>query len=373
MKKLIVLVLGFILFFCGCDNKTNKDEQSQNDIVKIGVILPLTGNLAEPGKRILNGIKLSEGNSDNYELIIEDSAADPKKSINAIKKLIHQDKVNIVIGDMTSSCTLAIAPIAEKNKVILLSPGASSPKLSNAGEYIFRNWMSDGFEGKVIGSYAFQHLAKTASIVYIDNDYGIGLSNTFTKEFEKLGGKIDLTTGYNPKTTDFKSIANRVIGSKLLYLPGEPIPNGILVKTLKEQGFFGKIVSNLSVQYDDFLKIAKKSANGIVYSSPSLDLEKKTKIITNFVDSYQDIFQTKPDIASAHGFDAFNIVNQALEKCLYKTSELKQCLQDVNIYEGVTGEMKFDKNGDVLKDIDIYRIENMKGVFLQKFKSLSLR
>lgn len=361
MKKYWILLLSIMLFFSACDKKNTLNK------IKIGVILPLTGNLGEPGKRILNGIKLAEMNTNSYQLIIEDSMADPKKAITAIKKLIHQDNVKIIIGDMTSSCTLAIAPIAEKNKVILLSPGASSPKLTLAGDYIFRDWVSDGFEGKIIANYAYKNIGKEASVMYINNDYGLGLSNAFSQEFKKLGGKLNIVSGYNPKMNDFKSMINKVLKSRIIYLPGEPIPNGIIVKTLKEQGYTGQILSNLSVQYDDFFNIAKKSADGIIYSSPSLDLTKNDKITTNFVEKYNKVFNSKPDIASAHGFDAFDIINIALNKCEMQVLELKECLYKID-FLGVTGKMKFDKNGDVIKDIDIYTIENEKSKFIKKFQ-----
>ena len=361
MKKFLIFILGFVLFFSGCEQK------QENNIIKIGVVLPLTGNLAEPGKRILNGIKLAAEGLLEYKLIIEDSAADPKKSITAIKKLIHHDNVKIIIGDMTSSATLAIAPIAERNKVILLSPGASSPKLSSAGDYIFRDWVSDDFEGKAMANYAYKNIAKEASVVYIDNDYGIGLSDAFSKEFKKLGGELKIITGYNSKITDFKSTANKVIDNKIIYLPGEPIPNGVIVKTLNEQGYKGQILSNLSVQYDDFFKIAKKTANGIIYSSPSLDLEKKDKHIVDFVKKYKTSFGSSPDIASAHGYDAFNIIDIALKKCDKNILELKKCLYETN-FIGVTGKMEFDTNGDVMKDIDIYIIENEKSKLIKKFQ-----
>ena len=156
IKKTIILVLLlvslFVVFLC-------LRKQADENTIKIGVIMPQTGFLASPGQSVISGINLciDEFNSKNsdkkIELIFEDSKSDPKIGVSAINKLINVDHVKIVIGDLGSPIFLAMASIAEKNKVVMISPGASNPSVSEAGDYIFRIYTSDEFDGKVMAGY----------------------------------------------------------------------------------------------------------------------------------------------------------------------------------------------------------------------------
>ncbi len=175
------------LLFCpsGC-----KKEEPQAKEIKIGAILPLTGSAAPYGENAKRGIELAltEINAaggiqgSRIRVLFEDSRTDPKEAVSALNKLYSTHGVRYIIGDINSSGVLAMAPIAEKNKIILLSPGASNPKISDAGEYIFRNWHSDALEGQVDAEHAYSKMNwRTAAVLYVDAAYGVGLAETFRK------------------------------------------------------------------------------------------------------------------------------------------------------------------------------------------------
>ena len=152
MKKLVLLLFTVLLLF-GC--------KQNNNIVKIGVIIPLTGEYADYGKNIQYALTIAkdeiskEKNKYHYELLYEDDQADPKMAVSAIKKLISVNHVKFIIGGFTSSSSVAIYPIAEENKVILFSPSSSTPKLSTNTPYFFRNWPSDEIQAKKFADYTF--------------------------------------------------------------------------------------------------------------------------------------------------------------------------------------------------------------------------
>ena len=250
-----VVVTSVMIFSFGCVKKEEKE-------IKIGAVLPLTGSAAVWGENSRMGLEiaLEEVNAaggvkgKKVNLIFEDSQSDSAKAVSALQKLISTDKVSVVIGDIASSSVLAMAPIAEKAKVVLLSPGASNPDISKAGEFIFRNWQSDALEGKVDAKYAYEHLGKNVAVLYVSNAYGTGLKTVFEESFQKLGGKILASESFEQGATDMRSQLNKIRSLKLdaIYMPGYPPEMAILLRQAKEMGIK---VPFLSVQAFDDPKI----------------------------------------------------------------------------------------------------------------------
>ena len=356
-----VLILELLVligvFACG---KENKD-------IKIGVILPLTGDLAEPGTKALNGIKLAIGRYNDIKpeipikLIVEDSKASPTDGVNAINKLINIDNVKIVIGDLTSGVTLAIAPIAEKNHVVVLAPGASNPKVRDAGDYIFRNWASDNFDGEVMAKYLIRELhKKKAALIYINNEYGTGLANAFEKTFVENAASVLLKEKYDQGATDFRTILAKMRGVDFdcVYLPGQPRENGLLIRQLREMGIDTTITANLSVESPDFYAIAQKGGEGIVFSTPVFDVNANEKSIKTFVEEYEFRFNSKPDAVAGHGYDAANIIVQSINMAGHDVNKVKDQLYKIENFPGVTGNTTFDDHGDVVKAVMIKKLNH---------------
>lgn len=236
MKKLLqpITLAIIISAFTGC-NFLNQNQKKEE--IKIGIILPFSGPIAEPSKRILNGIKLALNESDTstfrITLVIEDSKTEPTIAVSAFNKLISANNCKIVIGELLSSSSLAMMPIANRNKVLLISPTASNPNLSKPDDYFFRVWASDFYDAKAAIDYIADDLMlKTAAIVYWNNDYAIGLKNIFINEAKNRNLKIDGEFGYANNTTDFKTIISKIKTSsaEVIYLPGNPLTNGNFIK-----------------------------------------------------------------------------------------------------------------------------------------------
>ena len=182
--------------------------------IAIGAILPLTGDGAFYGESIQRALDLATEeinksggiNGRKINIIYEDSKASPMEGVNAFNKLVQIDKVQVVIGGAISSVTLAIAPIANKEKIVFMSPLSSAPEITNAGDFIFRNVPSDLYGGKVAAYFAIKYQGwKSAAILYVSNDFGTSLANVFSNEVERLGGKIVDKESYVPASTDFRA------------------------------------------------------------------------------------------------------------------------------------------------------------------------
>lgn len=357
----MIIIAGLILYYWG----GLQDKISNNDkVIKIGVIMPLTGPVAEPGTNALQGIEISVAKFNaeqkhQIQLIVEDSKSNPKDGVSAINKLITVDKVKIVIGDIMSSVVLATAPIAERNKVVLISPGASSPDVRNAGDYIFRIYSSDDYDGQVMAEYIFNKLRKTkAAIVVINNDYGIGVKNTFVKNFNAMRGEVVLSEFYAQGQTDFRNIILKIKNSnpESLYIVGNPTENGNLVKQLKELNVNIPLTGNISFEHESFLTVAKNTFDSVIFSAPYLNIDSDKEFVKSFVTTYKKKFDKKPDVAASLGYDSAQIIITVLVESDFNVAQVKENLYKVKNFDGITGNMSFDSNGDVLKDIYIKRI-----------------
>ena len=218
MNKQILMMCFLLLvlvFLSACSNPTSnviKEEQ----YTEIGVILPLTGPGAAYGIPEKEGIELGLEELNNHratpiKLIFEDSETEPSAGVIAFNKLIQISKVKTVIGAMSSSVTLAISPIAEQNQIILISPGSSNPELSNAGDYIFRLYPSDDYQGKILADYVKKNKLTNTGILYLNNDYGLGLKNKFKEEYTKdKNYEVITEVAYNRGEKDFRTYLTKL-------------------------------------------------------------------------------------------------------------------------------------------------------------------
>ena len=226
--------------------------------------------LAEWGNNTKNGIDLAVEKVNNaggingrkLKILYEDTQGTPKNGVAAIQKLITIEKVPAVIDDSMSTQTLAMSPIAEKSKVVLLATGATAPKISEAGDYIFRIWNSDDLEGKVSAKFVYDDLKLyNAAILYINNDYGNGLESVFKKAFEKLGGRIISSESFGQGDTDFRTQLTKIKNGKpeAIYVVGYPKEIALLLKQATELKINSKVIGTVTIEDPNIIKLANKA------------------------------------------------------------------------------------------------------------------
>ena len=373
MKRIFSLGV-ILLIICGliwvsCQKKV------EEKVVKIGAVLVLTGPDAKAGQSAKQGIEMAveEINasggvkSRKIEVIYEDDGGEPQKSVSAVQKLINVDKVLAILGPMWSSCVLAVAPIVESKGVVILSPTASSPKITYAGDYIFRNTYSDAIEGAKTAEFASKELKYgKAGILFINNDYGVGLKDAFKRKFEELGGKIVIDEGYDPKTTDFRTILVKVKerSPEVIYIAGYS-EMGQLLRQMRETGIKIPVLSCIMFEISDIAKVAGKAAEGVIYAYPSYDPEKGNEITLKFAKKFKEKYGTLPDPEAAFSYDAVKILALAMEKGGFTSEDIKNALYKIKGYNGITGKTSFDENGDVIKPVGFKRVHNGKYEWLK--------
>lgn len=361
MKKYIIILI-FALCISSC--RTNSNETI------IGAILPLTGDAASYGISAKEGYELAikEINSIRPErkvvLRIEDSKAMPKEAVNAYMKLKSTDNPPIIFGLLSSPEVLSVAPIAEKDKTIIFSSGASSPLISSAGDYIFRNVPSDLLEASLMAETAIKKLGlKKVAILYINSDYGIGAQTKYKQKYEELGGKIVAEESFTANQTDFKTNLLKIKNSNPdgIYFIGYK-ELGRMVKQAKELNIKAQYLSNALFEDPEILDIAGKSADGLIFTTFYFDPGSSDERTKNFVNQYKKQYGKIPDGFAVAAYDAVHVVFNAIGDNNVTSESIKSNLYAISVFKGLLGDFKFDSFGDVILPVKLKTVINHKFV-----------
>ena len=363
MLALAVLVISM----SGCGNK-----KPANGAVSIGAILPLTGEAAKYGASSKNGIDLAVDEinkaggvrGSKLSVIFEDDQGVPAKGVSGFQKLATVDKVPAVIGAMASSETLAIAPMANKSRVVLLSPMSSNPSITKSGDYVFRNCISDLTEGSEMAKYASGKLhVKKAAILYINNDYGVGLRDVFRKNLVKLGGQVVASEGFAQAATDFRSQLAKIkaLNPDAVYVVGynEMIQ---IFKQAKQLGLRTQFLSTIMLNDPGLVKQTGGASDGAILTAWAYDPQSKDRAMQSFVSAFKNRYGAEPDVFAAQAYDAAKLIAKAISDSGAGAEDIKKGLYGIKNYPGASGTTSFDSNGDVSKPLRFLRVSN--GTFI---------
>jgi len=367
MKKVWILI-GIVILVALAIVLVVTQTRKEPEKIKIGAILPLTGDFSSHGNDAKKGMDLAleEINSKGaiygkkVSIIYEDDKMQPEIGVSGFRKLVSIDKVQVITGILGSSVCLAIAPLAEKQNVVLLSLTASSPELTHVGEYFFRIWPSDVFEGKFVAEKTVKELGtKKFAILYVNNDFGIGLKNAFRKEFEKIGGQVLIEESYSQGDTDFRTQLSKIKPKNVeaIYLPGYYQEIAKILVQSKEMGIYTKFLSASPVENPELIKLAGDAAEGLVYARPAFDPLRPQKNYIKFADAFKNKYGMSPGIVAAYGYDAIQIIFLAIEKGGAKGDKIQESMSHIRNFEGTTGTISFDEYGDVIRQMVLFTVK----------------
>jgi branched-chain amino acid transport system substrate-binding protein len=329
---------------------------AQKEPVRIGVIQPLTGSVAYNGTSDINGSRLAveERNRKGgvlgrmVELVIEDGQCKPANSVNAAEKLIQRDKVPVISGAFCSSSTMAVMPVVEKNHIPLVTGVSSMAGLTERGNrWFFRATETDALLAKSFAKILVNNLKlKTIAYIGVNDDWGRGGVDEFSKQIETLGGKTVLKEYFDHGTTDFYTLLTRLRAMQPdgIFVAAETQDGSLLVKQLKELGVQSKVFGVGSWATNDFVKLAGAAAEGIYAAVPyaaTMDTPKNR----GFVNAYQSKHNEFPGKYAAAGYNAINIIMDAIERAGSTDAEkIRDALANTD-YEGPNGRFRFDAKG----------------------------
>ena len=359
MIKYTLLVLLLLLASCTTAQET----------VKIGAIYPLTGSASAIGLDMqkattlgVDEINAAGGvNGKLLEVVYEDGKCNGKDAATAASKLINVDKVKIILGGACSGETLGAAPIAEEAGVVLFSPGSTSPLVSSAGDYVFRNMPSDGQSAiKIVEKIG----NKKAALLSENTEYSQSMADLFREHFT---GDLVLDEKYEQGTGDFRTPLTKLKESdaEVVYiLPQSAGPLGLIAKQMDEMNIDVPFYSNVFLGSADILDNYAVYVEGGVYSEPLFDTERTPA--KEFMAKYKERYGVEiggsiAPLWFATSYDAPFIMKTVLES----GGDVKEELYAIENWEGAAGVLTIDENGDPISQYAFKVIRNGEAVPLE--------
>lgn len=398
MKRnyLLFLVLGLLLVSLVISSACAGGTKN----LKIGVLMSMTGDLGSYGADISKGADLARQNinqaggifGNDVDTILRDDQTDPTAGVDAAKKLIEIDKVPAIVGALSSGVTIAVAQSATvPNKVVLISPASTSPALTalNDSDYVFRTTPSDALQGAVLGRLANNLGFKKAATLYVNNAYGQGLADQFTKSFTSLGGKVTASVPIEQEQPSYDAELKKATADSpdVLLCLTYPESAKVYLKQAIEKNYIKKFLFCDGTKSPELVTaIGAQYLDGMYGTAAAVEASDTTAW---FADAYKASYgQLPPKPYIGEAYDATVIIALAAQKAGKtdgasikqairevadppgepigpRPEDIKKAIQlikqgkDIN-YEGVAGSQDFDANGDVIGTIEVWKISGGK-------------
>jgi branched-chain amino acid transport system substrate-binding protein len=355
------LFLILTILMTGCQNKSDK--------IVIGNFGSMTGAEATFGISTRDGIALAveEWNKNGgllgkqIELKAYDNQGKPEEARLSVEKLINIDNVVAVLGEVASTRSLAGAPVAQQNKVPMISPSSTNPAVTQKGNFIFRVCFIDPFQGEVMAKFAFNNLKLKKGAILRDSksDYSMGLANYFIKTFEALGGQIVGDEKYVSGDVDFKAQLTNLKSKQpeFIFVPGYYTEVGLIARQAREQGIKAPLLGGDGWDSDKLTEIGGESIQGSYFSNHYTQEDPRSEV-QNFIKTYQARFGSKPDALAASGYDAARILFEAIKSANSVEGEkVRDALSHTKNFKGVTGNITINENRDATKSAVVLQVE----------------
>ncbi len=359
---LAICVITSMLFTFACVDKSGTGTTSGGgDTIKVGVYGDTSGGTSSFGQSTKNGVQLAFEeinaaggiNGKKLEMLFEDDQGTPEKAKTVISKLINQDKVVAVLGEVASSNSLAAAPVAQEAKIPMITPSSTNPKVTEVGDYISRVCFIDPFQGSVMAKFAATTLkAKTAAILGDNSsDYSKGLTQFFEQEFTKQGGTVVTKQTYAQRDQDFKAQLTQMRDQKpdVIYVPGYYGEVGIIAKQARELGMTQPLLGGDGWDSPELWKLGGAALKP-AYISNHYSADNPAPEIQNFVKAYTAKFGVAPDSLAALAYDSAKVLADAIKRAGgTESAKLKDAINATKDFKGVTGVITLDSSRNAVK------------------------
>ncbi|MFV0515864.1 MAG: ABC transporter substrate-binding protein [Aminipila sp.] len=402
MKKvslLLVLILVVSAFLVGCGGNEGTDETSgptgvtvSGDVIKVGVFEPTTGENGGGGMQEVLGARYANqlmptvdinGTTYKIELVEVDNQSDKSAAVTAAQSLISKGVV-AVIGSYGSGVSIAAGETFASNGVPAIGASCTNPQVTLGNDYYFRACFLDPFQGTVMASYAMDEGYKTAAVISQNgDDYSTGLAGYFKKAFGELGGTIVADETYQTNESDFNAILTKIKSASpdCIFIPSSINTATLILPQITANGIDAKILAGDTWEN---AAIISKDAVGTAFSTFFDESDESNPVAKDFVTGFKAYLNSDPKnitynantdtvaAVSALGYDAYVAIYEALKSLDGKDGELtsiaiKDALVDVS-FDGVTGHISFDENGDAIKDTAYIKTVDENSIANKEFK-----
>ncbi len=343
--------------------------------IKVGIYGDLSGQTSSFGQSTKNGalmaideINAAGGiNGRKVEWVMEDDQGQPQQASTVVTKLINQDKVVAIIGEVASSNSLAAAPKAQEAKVPMISPSSTNPKVTQVGDYIFRVCFTDDFQGAVAAKFAANTLkAKTAAVLGdFNSDYSKGMTQYFVQEFESSGGKIVVQQSYTQTDADFKGQLTNIRSANpdVIFVPGYYGQVGVIAKQAKELGIKAPLLGGDGWDSPKLFELGGAALDGN-YMVNHYSTDDPSPAVQKFVAAYKAKYSTVPDAIAALGYDAMNVLADSIKRAgTTDSAKLRDAIAATKGFAGVTGSISLNASRDAVKPAVVFELKDKKLVY----------
>lgn len=375
------MALAMLGAFSGCSNTGDGGSASggsDSDTIRIGGLAPLTGDAASYGVAVNNAIQMAvedinaNGGIDGkqIEYIYYDEKGDTTEATNAYNKLVQDDKVVAIIGDVTTKPTLAVAQTSQQDNIPIITATATAAEVTLTGPNIFRACFTDPFQGELMASYASEKLGATKVAVLSDmaDDYSSGIAEAFVAKAEELGMQVVADEKYQDGDVDFKSQLTNIKGQNpdVLFLPVYYEDLRLISAQAKEVGVTAQLCGADgwdSVLTDNF---DSSVLNGGVFCS-QYSTESTDERVQNFISTYKEKYEMDPNMFAVLAYDATNMMAQAISDAGSTDSQAIIDAMAALEYDGLTGRMTFDEDRNPQKSAVIVSIQDNVYKFVENY------
>lgn len=356
-----VMLALFVVFIDSC----KKEEET----IKIGAIVPLTGSAAEFGIHEQNALvmleeEINSNNGVNGKLVsitFEDSQGDPKTGVSALQKLILGGKPIAIFSEL-SAVSVALSPVTKKHQIIQLSV-AANPDVSRLSEYAFRVFPDANKQAEKFATVVKERLnVDRVGFLFVNDEFGRSMKESFESRFTQLGGMVVAVEGFEADSKDVRTQVLKIIAKKpeAVYVIGYGKPLGIAIKQMREMGYEGTILSGLEVGFEDVLVVAGEAAEGVVYLDIPFDPYSEDPKIKEFIDKYYDRYGILPMMTAPLAYDSISLVVKAIEEVGEDPAKIRDFLLSIKDWEGVSGKFSISEEGDFVFELVLKIIKDGK-------------
>lgn len=384
MKKLrilILLLLSFLLLVgCGGNQGTTgqtsntnngTEEASEKKQLRLGLISSTTGRGAAYGMAQDDATALAieeinnNGGIDGIEILAfhEDDQTDPSKGVTVAKKLIEQDKVDVIVGSSASLVTLAFTQVNQQAKVPLVNAMAGSPKITDEGyEYVWRV----GYTDLYLDEKAVEHLIendghKSFAFLVENSDYGVPPTEAASKKVEELGGTVLAYETYNPGETDFKAQLSKIkdLSPDVIFTHGYYTEGSIIARQIRELGIQAQLVVNQGQGVETFAELAREAAEGVIF--PTSWLPNEDERSKAFEEAFRAKYNREPGGFEVSSYETIYVVAEAVRKGGGTSSEqIQEGLKQINGLETLMGPLNFNEKNQNESEVKLGIFRNGK-------------
>ncbi len=370
------LLGGLIACLCVAFVVVVSPARAQEEIV-IGEFASMTGATATFGVSSDEGARLAldEINAaggvlgKKLKLITEDDQSKTEEAVTTVQKLINQNRVVALIGEIASSRSIAAAPVAQRAKIPMLSPGSTNPKVTKVGSYVFRACFIDPFQGTVMANFAMNNLKlKRLGVLYdVKNDYSVGLREFFIDAVKKNGGEIVSDESYGEGDPDFKAQLTKIKAQNPdgIYVPGYYQDVGLIARQARELGITVPLMGGDGWDSDKTTEIGGQSVEGCYFSNHYAADDQRPEV-QKFIAAYKAKYNGKtPDAMAVLGYEAMGIMADAIKRAGGTDGKaIRDALATTKDFPGVSGKITIDKDRNASKPAVVVQIKDGKFAFV---------